>query len=100
MGTWYYAAKHRDYFSAAIPIAGLPDKYTASSASNIPFYVIHSRIDEVVSFEEMEKIVNDLKAKGKDIEFKVVSYLTHYDTEGYVTPLSQTVPWIKKIWGQ
>jgi predicted peptidase len=100
MGTWYYAAKHRDYFSAAIPVAGLPDKYIASSASNIPIYVIHSRIDEVFSFEEMEQIVNDLKAKGREIEFNVVDYLSHYNTEGFVTPLSQSIPWIKKIWEQ
>jgi predicted peptidase len=98
IGSWYYAGRYPDVFSAAIPIAGTTDADTAAKIGDIPLYVIHSRVDRVLPIAATEKIVAELKAKGKPVEFVVLESIDHYDTSGFTAALKGAVPWLKKIW--
>jgi predicted peptidase len=95
-GTWYLGGRHQDLFTAAIPIAGAPDDVAAEW--KIPIYVIHSSKDEILALEPTKKHVEELKAKGVKIEFKVLDDLTHYQVGRYARPLREAVPWLKEVW--
>lgn len=97
-GTWYVAARNQDKFAAAIPMASWVQSDSAEVAWKIPLYVIHSRVDEVVPFEQTEQVVRQLKEKGVTVEFVALENITHYETYGFVEPLRATVPWIRMAW--
>jgi len=97
-GTWYLAARNRDKFAAAIPMAGWPQPDSADVAWKIPLYVIHSRRDELVPFEQTERVVGQLKGKGVAVEWVLLDRITHYETERFVKPLRAAVPWIRSVW--
>ena len=99
IGTWFFAAEYADIFCAAIPVSGMPDSSTIENLKDVPMYVIHSRDDEIFPFVEVEKIVSELKSKGKNIQLNIVSGVFHYNTGAFVDPLAETIPWIKNIWG-
>lgn len=100
IGTWYLAGRYSEVFSAAIPIAGTTDADTIARIGDIPLYVIHSRADRVLPIAPTEKIVADLKSKGKPVEFVVLKGVDHYDTSGFSGALKGAVPWLKKIWNK
>ena len=99
-GTWFFAAKHPELFSIAIPIAGPVWGFTPEFLKNIkaPVYVIHSRDDETVPFSETEKMVNLLIYSGMYIEFRVLEGMYHYEVGNYAKFLQESVPWIFSIW--
>lgn len=98
-GTWFYAAHYPEIFSAAIPVSGRPGTEIINQLGDIPLYVIHSRDDEVSSFEYVEEIVHDLQSQGKPVRFSIVNGVTHYDTAGFIGPLWGSIPWIQEVWG-
>ncbi len=120
LGTWYMAAEHPDLFSAAIPIATVPTLLRADSNAepehrrfmregtvpwhdglrSIPLFVVHSRADELISFDEVEQAVEDLRAQGASIEFVAVDGLGHYDVMAYTESVASAVPWIRRIWSK
>mgnify|MGYP001816145081 CR=1 FL=1 len=117
-GTWYVAAEHPDTFSAAIPIATAPtvapgdttfrteyrrlmDGGTVlwrESLASTPFFVIHSRDDELIPFAPIARAVDSLAARGASIEFLAVSGRGHYEIETYVEPLASAVAWVRRLW--
>lgn len=97
-GTWYLAGRHQEVFSAAVPVAGMPQVDTARIAWGIPLYVIHSKIDNVMPFLPTEIVVNELQKGGMPVEFVALEGLPHYETSGYIPPLRKIVPWLNKIW--
>ena len=118
LGTWYMAAEHADFFSAAIPIATAPTVTRGDnteepeyrrflregtvrwreSLRDIPFFVVHSRADELIAFDRVEQAVEDLGTKGVSIEFVAVDGIGHYEVMNYVDSVSLAVPWIRHIW--
>jgi hypothetical protein len=62
------------------------------------YYVIHSRQDEVMPLEPIEKVVRRLKAKGVSVELVVLDGVTHYETSRFVEPLRAAVLWIEGVW--
>ncbi len=118
LGTWYMAAEYADFFSAAIPIATAPTVVRGDSTEepeyrrflregtvpwreslrSIPFFVVHSRADELIAFDRVEQAVVDLGAKGASIEFVAVDGIGHYDVMAYVESVALAVPWIRRIW--
>jgi len=98
IGTWYLAARHQDKFAAAIPMAGWPQPDSAEVEWKIPLYVIHSRQDEVVPFEQTEQVVHQLQEQGAAVELVLLQDITHYETECFVEPLQAAAPWIRKVW--
>ena len=97
-GTWYIAARHQDKFAAAIPMAAHPQPDSADIEWEIPLYVIHSRMDEIVPFEETARVVKRLKDKGASVEFVLLDDITHFETERFVATLRAAVHWIRKAW--
>ena len=99
-GTWHFAAKYPDLFSIAIPIAGPVWSFDIEFLKNIkaPVYVIHSRDDEVISFENVEPIVNLLSHWGVIIEFRILEGLYHFEVSNYTEYLQESIPWIYSIW--
>jgi len=97
-GTYYFAAKQPDVFSAAIPVSGMPQQDIIANLKDVPLYIIHSRIDQIFPFGEVEQLVYTLQSEGKTVELKAVDWSSHYDIAGFITPLSESIPWIKGIW--
>lgn len=97
-GTWRLAARHQDLFRAALIMAGQPESATAKVEWKIPIYVIHSRRDEIIPIKPAENVVGKLKTKGINVHFEALDAITHYDTNGFIVPLQNAVPWIKEAW--
>jgi predicted peptidase len=95
-GTWYWADKYPEQFSAAIPISGTP---TPSAASwRIPVFAVHSRDDQVQPIGPTEQRIAELKKRGINAQIVVVNGIEHFETYKFVSGLRQAVPWVQQIW--
>src|SRR5262245_17185173 len=95
-GTWYFAAKYPERFSAAIPVAGVPP---ASAAGwRLPVLAIHSRNDEVAPIGPTEQRIKDLAQFGVHAQLITLSGITHFQTYRFVDGLKRAVPWLKEVW--
>jgi predicted esterase len=117
-GAWYLGATHPELFKAAIPMAALPvttpvrsraeaqaarkalDAGTdwATPLLRMPLYVIHSRADETVPIEPLEKAVQTLKGRGADITTAFIDDVPHHLVPGFVDALEAATPWIRSVW--
>ncbi len=96
-GAWYLSTHHPDLFSAAIVMAGRTDEPLASLAK-VPTYVIHSRDDQVVPFDQAEQRAEALKKMGRRIQFEALSGVTHFEMGGYMTALRSGGRWVREQW--
>jgi predicted peptidase len=95
-GTWYFAAKYPQRFSAAIPVAGVP---TGSAAGwKMPILAIHSRNDEVAPIAPTEQRIKELQTLGVHAELITLSGITHFQTYRFVDGMKRAVPWLKEVW--
>lgn len=99
-GTWFMAARHSDFFTAAIPIAGAVGSEPPDKLGTIPTYVIHSRNDEVVPFAPAERLARDLEEQGRAVKFEALTGLGHFQMRGYVEPLRRAGAWVAERWAQ
>lgn len=117
-GAWYLGATHPELFRAAIPMAALPvttavrTRAEAQAARKaleagtdwatpllrMPLYVIHSRADETVPIEPLEKAVQTLKGRGADITTAFIDDVPHHMVPGFIDALEATTPWIRGVW--
>lgn len=105
-GTWHWASKFQNRFAGAITIAGNPstlgrnpeDQVMIDADWNIPLYVMHSRMDELVDIGPTKAYVEKLKADGKDVTFHELTVITHHQENLLPEPVGKTVPWIKRVW--
>ena len=95
-GTWYWAGKYPERFSAAVPVSGRPTD--VSSSWRIPVFAVHSRDDQVNPIEPTEQRVSELKKAGVNARLVVVTGVSHYETDRFAPALRQAVPWIKDLW--
>jgi len=98
VGVWHLSKKYSERFSAGIVMAGRPPKILGEKDVKMPVYVIHSRADQVMPIAPTERVVSDLIEKGSNIEFVVEDKITHFQSTKFVTVLSDSVSWVKKIW--
>ena len=95
-GTWYFAQKYPQRFSAAIPISGTP---TPSAATwKLPVFAVHSRDDQVQPIGPTEQRIAELKKRGINAQIVVLDGIEHFETYKFVGGLRQAVPWIQEIW--
>jgi len=95
-GTWYWADKYPERFSAAIPISGTP---TASGATwRLPVFAVHSRDDRVQPIGPTEQRIAELKMRGVNAQIVVLTGIEHFETYKFVSGLRQAVPWVQEIW--
>lgn len=97
-GTWYFASRHPDLFTAAIPMAASIGDEPAEKLATMPTYVIHSRADSVVPFAPAEKNAKALEKLGKPITFEPLDDLPHFSMGGYVPSLQRAVRWVAERW--
>ena len=95
-GTWHFAEKFPDRFSAAIPVAGRPPE--SASGWRLPVLAIHSRDDQVVPFGPTDARIAELKAAGVNAKLIPLTGITHYQTNRFKDALRQAVPWLREVW--
>src|ERR1700676_4865884 len=61
-GSWHFAEKFPERFSAAIPVAGTPP--SSASGWRLPVLAIHSRDDQVAPFDPTEARIAELQKAG------------------------------------
>lgn len=96
IGTWYYADKHPDVFSVAIPMASEPVGFLTGK---VPHYVIQGQNDELFGTSSVRKAVEVMKSKNKRAELVIAEGLSHSEADQYVTYLQQSIPWILDTMG-
>lgn len=94
-GVWFLAEKYPDLFAAAIPVSGRPP-FDRVPTLKIPFHVIHSWNDEVISAMMVQSAVEQMKAAGADIEMRIIADVTHYQTSFFYEPLRDALPWLER----
>jgi predicted peptidase len=95
-GTWHFASKFPNRFSAAIPMAGRPPDDLG--AWKMPVVAIHSRADETVPFGPAEARIKQLKNAGVRADLIAVDGIPHYETGRFAEPLRRAVPWLRDTW--
>jgi len=95
-GSWHFAQKFPERFSAAIPVSGRPP---ASAAGwRLPVFAIHSRDDEVAPFDPTETRIAELQNAGVNAKLIPLTGIAHYETSRFRDALRQSVPWLREIW--
>jgi predicted peptidase len=97
-GAWWMAARHRDLFTAAIPMAAGLDGLPLDDLAATPTYVIHSRDDERVPFAPAERNARALERAGRSIHFEALTGLTHFEMVNYVDALRRAGRWVADRW--
>ena len=49
-GTWFFATRHANVFTGAIPMAGAIREISLDGLGSMPVHIVHSRDDEVVPY--------------------------------------------------
>lgn len=98
-GTWHYVFSHQGFFSAAIPISGMPPKGIILADPGTPILAIHSRDDELFPLDAVRKFIRACEAQKIKVELRLVAGLSHYRFEQFVPALREAVPWIRRTWG-
>ena len=95
-GTWHFAEKYPERFSAAVPVAGRPP---ASAAGwRLPVLAVHSRNDQVAPIGPTETRIAELQKSGTRAELIALTGITHFETNRFVDGLRQAVPWLRETW--
>jgi predicted peptidase len=95
-GTWYWADKYPERFSAAVPVSGRP---TPSAATwRVPVFAVHSRNDQTNPIGPTEQRIAELKKQGLNAQIVALTGISHYETNRFVDGLRQAVPWIQQVW--
>ena len=97
-GTWFFATRHPDFFTAAIPIAGSPGDDDLAALGGMPINIIHSRADEVVPFEPAEAAAQALESARATVRFTVLEGVGHFSMGGYAPSLREAGDWIREQW--
>ena len=100
IGTWELASRHQTLFSAAVVMAGNPREQMAKLEWTLPLYVIHAERDELMPMADTENVVEAIRAGGGAVELKVLRGVTHFETHRFVSPLRDTVSWLRGVWGE
>ena len=97
-GTWYFAGRHPDLFSAAIPMAARSDPDDARRVGDMPVFIIHARNDEVVPFEPAERTAQKMEARGQTVSFLPLEGVGHFQMRA--EPLRTAGEWVRQRWAE
>jgi predicted peptidase len=98
VGTWHIAAKFRQHFVAAIPIAGRPRQAEIEKLRDLPLYVIHSQEDQNVPIDDDAAAVERLRAMGAPVEFAILPSGDHFDYRLVIAELRKACTWLEAVW--
>jgi predicted peptidase len=100
-GTWHLAARFREHFVAAIPIAGRPGEIALDTLRDLPLYVMHSEADLRVPIDDDATAVARLQAMGAPVEFARLPSGDHFEYRLVIAELRHKVcPWLETVWQQ
>ena len=88
-GTWKMIMAQPNRFAAAAPVCGRTGSsyLDACVLNNLPIWIFHGAMDDVVSIDESERMVKALKKCGNDVKFTVYPEGNHNVwTETYSNP--------------
>jgi hypothetical protein len=99
-GTWYIAAKYPDKFAAIAPMSGFTSHMdyidnNIDKLIDMSIWAFHGKIDNVVPFEETERIIKKLDGKNKDLRFSVEPEVGHW-INWLVYPNQELYDWFLK----
>ena len=95
-GSWHFAQKFPDIFSAAIPIASRPPE--SAAGWKLPVFAIHSRDDQVAPFTPADTRIAELQKAGVNARMIALAGISHYETSRFQDALRQAAPWLHEIW--
>ena len=95
-GSWHFAGKYPERFSAVIPVAGRPP--ASASGWRLPILAIHSRNDQVAPIGPTETRIAELQKSGVNAKLITLNGITHFETHRFVDGLREAVPWLREIW--
>jgi predicted peptidase len=95
-GSWHFAEKFPERFSAAIPVASRPP--ASASGWRLPVLAIHSRDDQVAPFGPTEARIAELQKTGVNAKLIALTGITHYETYRFRDALRQAIPWLREVW--
>jgi pimeloyl-ACP methyl ester carboxylesterase len=95
MGTWHFATRHAQRFSAAVPVAGRPLEH---ELPGIPVWALHSSDDEIVPIAPSQAAASRLAERDPRSHLEIVAGITHHQTARFAEPLARAVPWVRGIW--
>lgn len=98
LGTWHLLVHYPERFSAAVPIAGYPQR--ADLACAIPVHALHAASDELFPLPPLEAAVAAARARGCPLELSLAEVHGHYDVNGYGPALAALVPWFARTWSR
>lgn len=121
MGTWFLGANYPELFSAAIPVAAVPD-FGAGHAdrsgltafvervgrgeptawhdglTRLHFCAVNSRADELIPFAPVETAIRQLQRRGADLEFFALDGIGHYESAAFAAAMQPAVQWLAHLW--
>src|SRR5260370_3027430 len=80
-GSWHFAERFPERFSAAIPVAGRPP--ASASGWRVPVLAIHSRDDQVVPIGPTEARIAELRKAGLNAKRIPLTGIAHYHTSRF-----------------
>ena len=99
-GTWFFATRHPDVFTGAIPIAGSPLNSALDNLGTMPIHIIHGRDDEVVPFGPAREAAESLGDRGHPVELTAIDGVGHFTMGAYVEYLQAAGEWMVEQWEQ
>ncbi|MCY3845535.1 MAG: dienelactone hydrolase family protein [Acidobacteria bacterium] len=99
-GTWFFATRHPDFFTGAIPIAGRPGDDPLDALGDMPVHIIHSRADEVVPVGPAEDAAGQLRDAGGNVVFTALDGIGHFTMGAYVPALRDAGEWMAQQWAE
>ena len=97
-GTWYFATRHSDFFTGAIPIAASRGDDSLDGLGTMPVHLIHSPDDEVVPYDPAEETAQLLAERSHRVRMTRVGGASHYNMGGYIGPLRAAGEWMMEQW--
>jgi len=76
-GTWDLAARHPEWFAAAVPICGGGDVRQASRLAGLPLWAWHGADDTLVDPERTREMVAAVKAAGGEVKYSELEGVGH-----------------------
>lgn len=99
-GTWYLAVKYPDKFAAIAPISGFTSHIdfideNIDKLIDMPIWAFHGKTDNVVPFEETERLIKKLEKKNRRLRFSAEPEAGHW-IHWLVYPDQELYDWFLK----
>ena len=95
IGTWHFIEHYPARFSAALPVAGYPNRDFDCA---VPVHAFHSASDELFPLAPLAARVASLAAAGRPITLSTAEVNGHYDVNGYRGALGAAPRWLREVW--